>query len=108
MTVIELMSLFFFKAVVTGYFNFTNSRPAGFYPYYVASLRYLEYDVHRTIQFATLTNAKAANRLGINESFTSPDSFDIRLHLWNETIVRIFLLYNEYSAINNRIFSGFI
>jgi len=74
-------------AVVTGYFNFTNMKPAGFYPYYTASLQYLEHDVHKTIPFATMTNIDAARKLGINVPPSSPEYFDIRLHLWNETIV---------------------
>ena len=73
------------KGVVTGYFNFTTPKPTGFYSFYVAALRYLEYDPYKSIQFATVTNLKAANRLGIR---LSHPTFDIRLHLWNETLVR--------------------
>ena len=49
------MSLYF-QAVVTGYFQFSNStKPIGFYPFYVASLRYLEYDPSKSIEFAVVS-----------------------------------------------------
>lgn len=75
------------QAVVTGYFNFSNSstKPVGFYPFYVASLRYFEYDPHKSVNFALVTNSKAANRLGIH---LAENQFDLRLHLWNETLVK--------------------
>ncbi len=79
---------FFFniKAVVTGYFNFDSVKPNGFYSFYLASLRNLEYDAHESIAFAIVTNPRAANRLGIN-LITTSQQFDVRLHLWNETLV---------------------
>lgn len=69
---------------MTGYFNFNSSQPVGFYSFYVAALRYMEYDAFKSVRFATVTNPKAAARLGIR---MSKPTFDIRLHLWNETLV---------------------
>lgn len=85
----KFMLLLFLQAVVTGYFNFSMIKPNGFYSFYLASLRNLEHDVHKSIVFATITNPTAASRLGINLSNASPhNQIDIRLHLWNETLVR--------------------
>ena len=73
------------QAVVTGYFNFTQPKPFGFQSFYIASSRYLEHDVHRSVAFAVVTNPSAAKALGIEP--IQPGHFDIRLHLWNETLV---------------------
>ncbi|XP_046462929.1 thioredoxin domain-containing protein 11-like [Daphnia pulex] len=73
-------------AVVTGYFNFDSVKPNGFYSFYLASLRNLEYDAHESIAFAIATNPNAANRLGIH-LITTSQQFDVRLHLWNETLI---------------------
>lgn len=75
----------FSQVVVTGFFNFDLAKPKGFYPFYTASLRYLEYDSRKTVVFAVITNPSAAQRLGIRLSM--PRQFDLRLHLWNETLV---------------------
>lgn len=76
-----------FQGVVTGYFNFSDAQPQGFYSFYVASLKYLEYDVHRSTRFAVITNPRAASDLGISELTAPSMPYDIRLHLWNETLV---------------------
>jgi len=73
------------NAVLTGYFDFRVPKPLGFKSFYLASTRYLEYDVHRTVSFATITNPTAAAALGIDVKATK--NYDIRLHLWNETLI---------------------
>lgn len=85
-TVADLNKLLIQSAVVvTGFFNFDLAKPKGFYPFYTASLRYLEYDSRKTVVFAVITNPSAAQRLGIRLSM--PRQFDLRLHLWNETLI---------------------
>lgn len=78
----------FSQAVVTGYFNFSLLKPNGFYSFYLASLRNLEYDIQNSVTFAAVTNPSAAKRIGIHLPSSSAQPFDIRLHLWNETLVR--------------------
>ncbi|XP_059353614.1 thioredoxin domain-containing protein 11-like isoform X2 [Daphnia carinata] len=73
------------SVVVTGFFNFDLAKPKGFYTFYRAALKYLEYDSRKTVVFAVITNPSAAQRLGINLSM--PRQFDLRLHLWNETLI---------------------
>lgn len=72
--------------IVTGFFKFDMVKPNGFYPFYTASLRYLEYDSRTSVAFAIITNPSAAQRLGIN--LPTRQQFDLRLHMWNETLVR--------------------
>ena len=84
--------------MVTGYFNFGEPKPTGFKSFYVASSRYLEYDVHRTVVFAAVTNPTAAVSLGIDP--TPPNKYDIRLHLWNETLVIRETLRYSYKLYN--------
>ncbi|KAI9550768.1 hypothetical protein GHT06_004553 [Daphnia sinensis] len=92
-TVAELNKLLIQStAVITGFFNFDLAKPNGFYPFYTASLRYLEYDSRKTVVFAIITNPSAAQRLGIN--LVKPHQFDLRLHMWNETLI---YPYNENS-----------
>ena len=85
---------------MTGYFNVSAPRAPGYYSFYTASLRYLEHDIHRDVTFAVVTNADAARRLAI-PPLSEPDRpFDIRLHLYNETLV-LFLFRNYYFKITD-------
>ena len=80
------------QAVLTGYFNFTQPKPLGFKSFYVASSKYLQHDGHRSVAFAAITDPSTASAIGIDPHLPADHHhhrpYDIRLHLWNETLVK--------------------
>ncbi|XP_076063544.1 thioredoxin domain-containing protein 11-like isoform X2 [Oratosquilla oratoria] len=91
-----------YSAIVVGYYDMKNSRYAkGFYSYYMAALRSLQYDRTHSTAWGIITNARVAAAHSMHTTRT------VHQYLWNATLVYSNSSVADSTAISNWVLNNF-